>query len=156
MRLPAPVLSVATAVALMVLEAAPAAARGDIASTRFPSLLVRVLDTQTKLPVVGAEVLVSFEEGDPDHPIFTGVVYDAPTNGGGHAFFHGLQGGSYVISVRADGFVSFGDAGHGDRLPTGLHVVIGTFTVGGGASGNVPVHALIRLVPLCADCRVTS
>ncbi|HEV2217342.1 MAG TPA: hypothetical protein VGV88_07185 [Candidatus Dormibacteraeota bacterium] len=94
---------------------------------------------------------MNFVEGDPDKPIVTGVVYRAVTNGGGHAFFSGLQSGGYIVSVRADGYVSFGDGAHGDRPPTGERVVV-RFRFGAGAAGNVPVHVLVRLVPICPTC----
>jgi len=141
--------------ALLVLVSTPASARSDVADTKSPAIFVRVVNATTEMPVAGADVLVSFTGGDPDRPIVTGVIYNGSSNGGGHAFFHGLQSGGYVVSVRADGYVSFGDGAHGDRLPTGRTVTV-SFRFGAGASGNTPNHVIIRLVPLCGDCRVSS
>jgi len=126
-----------------------------VADTKSPAIFVRVLDASTEMPVGGAEVLVSFTGGDPDRPFVTGVVYDGSSNGGGHAFFHGLQPGGYVVSVRAGGYVSFGDGAHGNQLPTGERVIV-VFRFGNGPAGNTPAHAIVRLVPLCAECRVSS
>jgi hypothetical protein len=82
--------------------------------------------------------------------VVTGKVYDALTNGGGHALFKGLSAGAYVISLSARGFVSFGDGAHGDRLPTGLSIVLSSVRHGVGAAGNVGVHMVVKLVPLTA------
>jgi carboxypeptidase family protein/type VI secretion system (T6SS) baseplate-like injector VgrG len=132
----------------------PAAARSTEAIAELPSVFVRVVDATTDLPVAGAEVVITFVEGDPDHPIITGQVYNATTNGGGHVLFKGLQAGGYVVSISADGYVKFGDGGDGKRLPTGLNVFVGSFRHGAGASGNVGVRVVVDLVPLtCADCR---
>ena len=141
--------------ALLTLASTPASARSDVADTKSPAIFVRVLDALTEMPVGGAEVLVSFTGGDPDRPFVTGVVYDGSSNGGGHAFFHGLEPGGYVVSVGADGYVSFGDGAHGDRLPTGERVIV-VFRFGNGAAGHTPAHAIVRLIPLCAECRVSS
>jgi len=141
---------------VMLGAATPAAARSTAAVAELPSVSVRVVDAATDRPVAGAEVVVSFLEGDPDHPIITGVVYNATTNGGGHALFKGLQAGDYVISISADGYVKFGDAGNGKRLPTGLNIVFGGYQHGAGASGSVGVRVVVDLVPLtCVDCRTT-
>lgn len=139
---------------VVVAAATPAAARSTAAAAELPSVFVRVVDATTDLPVRAAEVVVDFVGGDPDHPIVTGQVYDAVTNGGGHVLFKGLQPGGYVVSIRAGGYVKFGDAAHGDRLPTGLNVVVGGFHHGAGASGSVGVRVVVDLVPLpCIDCR---
>ncbi len=106
------------------------------------------------MPVGGAEVLVSFTGGEPDRPFVTGVVYDGSSNGGGHAFFHGLEPGGYVVSVRAGGYVSFGDGAHGNQLPTGERVIV-VFRFGNGPAGNTPAHVIVRLA-ICTDCRVSS
>ena len=95
---------------------------------------------------------IAFEEGDPDHPIIVGSV----TNSGGHAFFTELRPGVYFVIVRATGFVAFGDAGSGDRPPTGLRIVLRQFRHGAGASGNSPAHVVVSLTPLCGDCRPPS
>ncbi len=134
--------------------ATPAAARSTAAVAALPSVFVRVVDAATELPVAGAEVVVSFVEGDPDHPIITGQVYNATTNGGGHVLFKGLQAGGYIVSISADGYVKFGDGGDGKRLPTGLKILFGGFRHGAGASGSVGVRVVVDLVPLtCVDCR---
>jgi len=126
-----------------------------VAGTKSPAIFVRVLDITTGMPIAGAEVIVNFLEGDPDTPIVTGVIYNRSSNGGGHAFFHGLQPGGYVVSVRAGGYVSFGDSTPGDRLPPGERVIV-VFPVRerGGRQQAGPV--IVRLVPICADCRVSS
>ncbi len=141
--------------ALLTLVSTPASARSDVADTKSPAIFVRVLDITTGMPIAGAEVIVNFLEGDPDTPIVTGVIYNRSSNGGGHAFFHGLQPGGYVVSVRAGGYVSFGDSTPGDRLPPGERVIV-VFRFGNGAAGNKPAHVIVRLVPICADCRVSS
>jgi len=134
--------------------ATPAAARSTEAVAELPSVFVRVVDATTDLPVAGAEVVITFVEGDPDHPIITGKAYNATTNGGGHVLFKGLQPGGYVVSISADGYVRFGDGGDGRRLPTGLNVIVGGFRHGAGASGNVGVRVIVDLVPLpCVECR---
>jgi hypothetical protein len=140
---------------VVVLGAAtPAAARSTAAVAELPSVFVRVVDATTDLPVAGAEVLVSFIGGDPDHPIIMGPVYNAATNGGGHALFKGLQAGGYVVSISADGYVKFGDGANGKRPPTGLNIVFGGFRQGAGASGSVGVRVVVDLFPLtCSDCR---
>lgn len=102
--------------------------------------------------MAAAEVLVAFVEGDPDHPIIVGSV----TNGGGHAFFTHLRPGAYFVLVRAADYIDFGDAGNGDRPPTGLRVVVGAFRGGEGSSGNSPSHVVVSLTPLCPDCRPGS
>lgn len=141
----------ALGVALLVSISAaiPASARSDVAVTHLPSVFVRVINGLTEQPVAGAEVLVSFVGGDPDRPIITGTFYDASTNGGGHTLFKGVPSGAYIVSVSADGFVSFGDGAHGDRLPTGLSIVLSSFRHGGGG-----VHVVVKLVPLtaCETC----
>ena len=137
--------------ALLTLVSTPAFARSEVAAAKAPSIFVRVIDAATEMPVAGAEVSVSFVEGDPDKPIVTGVVYKTNTNGGGHAFFDGLKPGAYVVSVRADGFVSFGDGAHGDRPPTGERVVV-RFRFGDGAAGNAPAQLIVRLVRICDHC----
>ena len=141
--------------ALLTLVSTPASARSDVADTKSPAIFVRVLDNATGMPIAGAEVVVDFLEGDPDHPILTGVVYNRSSNAGGHAFFHGLQRGVYVVSVRARDYVSFGESAHGDRLPTGERVIV-VFRFGAGAAGNTPAQVIVRLVPICPDCRVSS
>jgi hypothetical protein len=131
----------------------PAAARSTAAVAELPSVFVRVVDATTDLPVARAEVVVDFLEGDPDHPIVT-HVYNATTNGGGHVLFKGLQAGGYVVLIRADGYVKFGDGGDGTRLPTGLNILLGGFRHGAGASGGIGVRVVVDLVPLtCVDCR---
>ena len=124
-------------------------ANPGVAVAHTPSIFVRVIDDHTALPVVGAEVLIEFEEGDPDHPIITGSM----SNGGGHAFFTDLPPGVYFVLVRATGYVAFGDAGGGDRPPTGLRLVLEEFRHGAGASGNSPSDVVVSLTPLCGDCR---
>ena len=134
--------------------ATPVAARSTEAVAELPSVFVRVVDATTDLPVAGAEVLINFVEGDPDHPIITGQTYNATTNGGGHVLFKGLQVGAYVISISADGYVRFGDEGDGKRLPTGLNIFVGGFRHSAGASGSVGVRVVVDLVPLtCVGCR---
>ena len=137
--------------ALLTVVSTPVSARSGVAATESPAIFVRVLDATTEMPVAGAEVLASFEGGDPDRPYVTGVIYNGTSNGGGHAFFHGLQPGGYVVSVRASGYVSFGDGAHGDRLPTGERVIV-VFRFGGAADGNTPTHVIVRLVPICDHC----
>jgi hypothetical protein len=138
---------------LMLAPATPAAARSTAAVAELPSVFVRVVNASTDLPVLGAEVLVSYIGGDPDRPIITGQVYNAITNGGGHVLFKGLQAGGYVVSISANGYVKFGDSGDGKRLPTGLNLVVGGFQHGAGASGNVGVRVVVDLAPLtCVGC----
>jgi hypothetical protein len=141
--------------ALLTFVSTPASARSAVADPKSPAIFVRVLDITTGMPVGGAEVIVNYLGGDPDRPIVTGVIYNRSSNAGGHAFFHGLQRGGYVVSVRARGYVSFGDGAHGDRLPTGERVIV-AFRFGAGAAGTTPAHVIVRLVPICADCRVSS
>jgi len=151
-RLPA---TFALALIAVLGAATPASARSTVATMELPSVFVRVIDAVNEMPVAGAEVLVSFVGGDPDRPIVTGTVYNANTNGGGHAFFKGLRAGAYVVSISADGYVAFGDGAHGDRLPTGLSVVFGGFRQGAGASSNVGVRVTVQIVPVtCGDCRL--
>ena len=139
------------ALLLSVVSAVPASA-GGVGVADTPSIFVRVVNVQTGEPIAAAEVLVAFVEGDPDRPIIVGSV----TNDGGHAFFTGLNPGTNFVLVRASGYIAFGDAGNGDRPPTGLRVVLGTFRGGGGESGNGPSHVVVSLTPLCADCRPGS
>ena len=137
------------AVLLTVAVAVPVSARSAVAATEQPSIHVRIVDAVTGLPIGGVEVAVSFEEGDPDHPIPTDVIYNAVTNGGGHVLFKGLQPGLYVISAADEGlYYFFGHTSDGHRLAAGLTVSVERSPHGG-------VHAVIRLVPLCPDCRVT-
>ena len=133
---------------MTVAAAAPVSARSAVAGAEQPSIHVRIVDAVTGLPIGGAEVAVSFEEGDPDHPIPTGVIYNHVTNGGGHVLFKGLQPGLYVISAPAGLYYFFGHTSDGHRLAAGLTVTVERRPHGG-------VHAVIPLVPLCPDCRVT-
>lgn len=138
-------------VALFTMNA-PAAA-SDRATDQFPSLLLRVTDAASGKPIDDAEVLVSFIGGDINHPYVIGSVYGT-TNGGGHALFKGLPSGTAVVSVSADGHVSFGNGAEGDRLPTGASIVIGAYRGGAGVAGNVPVRLAVELLPLLCwpDC----
>lgn len=147
MRLRAAVGPFLLALLLTVAVAVPVSARSTVAATNVPSIHLRVVDAVTGLPVGGAEVVVSFEEGDPDHPIATGVSYNGVTNGGGHVLFKGLQPGLYVISVHAGLYYFFGHTSDGHRLADGLTASVERSPHGG-------VHAEIRLVPLCPNCRV--
>jgi hypothetical protein len=134
------------AIAAILTMSTPAAA-SDRATDQFPSLLLRVTDAASSKPINDAEVLVSFIGGDVTHPYVVGSVYGT-TNGGGHALFKGLPSGTAVVSVSADGHVSFGNGAEGDRLPTGASIVIGPYRGGAGAAGNVPVRLAIELLPL--------
>jgi len=137
---------IALAFVAMLTMSAPTAA-SDSATEQFPSLLVRVTDAVSGAPIDEAEVLVSFIAGDVNHPYVVGTVYGT-TNGGGHELFKGLPSGTAVVSVSADGHVSFGNGAEGDRLPTGASIVIGAYRRGAGAAGNVPVLLAIELFPL--------
>lgn len=125
---------------------APAAASGAT-TDQLPSLLLRVTDATSGRPLSDANVLVTFIAGDIEHPYVLGSVYGT-TNGGGHVLFKGLPSGTAVVSVSADGHVSFGNGAEGDRLPTGASIVIGAYRGGAGGAGNVPVRLSIELLPL--------
>ena len=125
---------------------APAVA-SERAADQFPSLLLRVTDAASGRPIDDAEVLVSFIGGDVNHPYVVGSVYGT-TNGGGHVLFKGLPTGPAVVSVSADGHVSFGNGAQGDRLPTGASILIGAYRGGAGSVGDVPVRLAIELLPL--------
>jgi hypothetical protein len=146
MRVRGPSAILISAVLAVLTMSAPAAAT-DRAIEQFPSLLLRVTDAASGRPIDDAEVLVSFIGGDVNHPYVVGSVYGT-TNGGGHVLFKGLPSGTAVVSVTADGHVSFGNGAEGDRLPTGASIVIGAYRGGAGASGNVPVRLAIELLPL--------
>jgi len=146
--------AIAAGIAICAFLAAstPAYARSAVALTRLPSALIRVTDAITGLPVGGAQVVVTFIEGDPDHPIVIGPVYSGVANPGGVVLFKGLSEGDYIVSVAAEGYVQFGDGAHGDRAPRGAHIVV-WYDRGAGDQGNQPVRLRLRLVPLvCRTC----
>ena len=128
-----------------IAAASPSTARSVVAVANLPSIFVHVVNAQSELPVAGAEVVVAFLEGDPDHPIVTGVVYNAMANPGGHIFLDGLKPGLYVVTVSARGYAPFGDPGNVDRPPTGRFLVLSLVHHG-------PAHVAVSLVPLCGDC----
>jgi hypothetical protein len=150
MRGPGAIFMFATVAVLAM--TAPAVA-SDRAADQFPSLLLRVTDAASGRPIDDAEVLVSFIGGDVNHPYVIGSVYGT-TNGGGHVLFKGLPTGPAVVSVSADGHISFGNGAEGDRLPTGASIIIGAYRGGVGAAGNVPVRLAVELLPLLCwpDC----
>jgi hypothetical protein len=130
--------------------ASPAYARSAVGLAHLPSALIRVTDALTGFPVGGAEVVVTFIEGDPDNPIVIGHTYTDRTNSGGLVFFMGLPEGDYIASVDATGYVKFGDGANGDRPPRGAHIAV-SYDRGGGGQGNQPVRLPVGLVPV--DCR---
>ncbi len=136
----------------LLIAATPAYARSPVAPAHLPSAYVRISDAISDLPVVDADVVVTFIEGDPDHPVVIGPVYGGRTNGGGFVLFKGLPEGDYIVSVSADGYVKFGDGAHGDRPPLGAHIIV-SYRRGGGGAGDQPAHLRLHLVPLsCRDC----
>jgi hypothetical protein len=140
------------AISAFLLASVPAYARAAVSPTRLPSALIRITDVRTRLPVGGAEVVVTFIEGDPDHPIVVGPVYRRVANPGGVTFFKGLPAGDYVVSADADGYVKFGDGAHGDRPPRGALINV-SYGGGAGSTGNQPVRLRIALVRLpCRTC----
>jgi Domain of unknown function (DUF6484) len=140
------------AICTFLAASTPAYARSTVALTHLPSALIRVTDGITNLPVVGAEVVVAFIEGDPDHPIVVGPVYSRVANPGGVALFRGLPEGDYIASVAAAGYVQFGDGAHGDRPPRGAHIVV-SYATGGGDQNDQPARLRVDLVPLaCRTC----
>jgi len=121
---------------------ATVAARSTAATAELPALFVHVNDAASGRPVAGADVVVTFVGGDPNHPVVTGTFWDGAANGGGFVLFKGIEPGVEVISVSAEGYVPFGDSPRG-RLPTGRTVV---YTAQAG------VHVSIDLTAL-APCR---
>jgi len=137
----------------LVSGASTVGARSQVGTEELPSALIRVVDSLTGLPLGHAETIVTFIEGDPDHPLVIGPVYGDTTNPGGIVFFKGLPAGDYIVSISADGYVQFGDGPHGDRPPRGALIVV-AYDRGGGGDGNAPARLAIALEPLpCRDCQ---
>ena len=137
----------------LVSGASAVGARSQVASDELPSALIRVVDSATGLPLGHAETIVTFIEGDPDHPLVIGPVYGDTTNPGGIVLFKGLPAGDYIVSISADGDVQFGDGPHGDRPPRGALIVV-AYDRGAGGHGNAPARLAIALEPLpCRDCQ---
>jgi hypothetical protein len=143
-------LGICIALGTLLAGASPAYARSAVGLAHLPSALIRITDAFTGFPVGGAEVVVTFIEGDPDNPIVIGDTYADRTNSGGVVFFKGLPEGDYIVSVDARGYVKFGDGAHGDRPPRGAHIAV-LYDRGGGDQGNQPARLGVGLVPV--DCR---
>jgi hypothetical protein len=140
------------AISALLAAASPGYARSAMALSELPSALIRVTDAESGVPVIAADVLVTFIEGDPDHPLVVGPVYGGRTNGGGFVLFKGLPEGDYIVSVSAGGYVRFGDGPHGDRPPLGAHIVV-AYERGGGATGHPPARLRVELIPVtCREC----
>jgi hypothetical protein len=136
----------------LLIAGSPAYARSPVAPAHLPSALVRISDAISNLPVVDADVVVTFIEGSPDHPELVGPVYGGRTNGGGFVLFKGLPEGDYIVSVSADRYVKFGDSAHRGLPPLGAHIVV-SYSRGGDGAGDQPAHLRLDLEPLpCRDC----
>jgi hypothetical protein len=109
-----------------------------------PSILARVVDAFTGLPIGGADVVVTFIEGDPNDPVVIGPVYTTTTNPGGHFMISRLPAGAYILSVSRDGYVSFGEGAHDGVPPTGELIEISAL-YRGPSGGNI-------LLTPCREC----